>query len=71
MNNRNTLHKPLRALRASRLLLLLTLAPAATTGLKAQSYYDEATQLYMDSLDSKKYYADITFDIESDGVEEG
>lgn len=50
MNNRNTLHKPLRALRASRLLLLLTLAPAATTGLKAQSYYDEATQLYMDSL---------------------
>ena len=43
MNNRNTLHKPLRALRASRLLLLLTLAPAATTGLMAQSYYDEAT----------------------------
>lgn len=25
----------------------------------------------LDSLDSKKYYADITFDIESDGVEKG
>lgn len=31
----------------------------------------ETVEKALDSLDSKKYYADITFDIESDGVEEG
>lgn len=31
----------------------------------------ETVEKALDSLDSKKYYADITFDIESDGVEKG
>lgn len=31
----------------------------------------ETVEKALDSLDSKKYYADITFDMESDGVEEG
>ena len=31
----------------------------------------ETVEKALDSLDSKKYYADITFDIESEGVEEG
>ena len=31
----------------------------------------ETVEKALDSLDSKKYYADITFDMESDGVEKG
>ena len=31
----------------------------------------ETVEKALDNLDSKKYYADITFDMESDGVEEG